>query len=112
MIIADKYTQLKVVTRRLPGHCEVAKNMLDAVLTDRPSAATNAYSELPSFSAAFPDIISCFHLALTLPVASAMAERSFSAMRRIKTHLRASMSDSWLSSLASIAVERELKRDP
>jgi hypothetical protein len=42
MIIADKYTQLKVVTDRLPGQCEVAKRMLDADLADRPSAATNA----------------------------------------------------------------------
>ena len=47
-------------------------------------------------------------MALTLPVASATAERSFSAMRRIKTHLRGSMSDSRLSNLALIAVEREL----
>jgi hAT family C-terminal dimerisation region len=44
MINADKYTQLKVVTRRLLGQCEVAKNMLDAELADRPSTATNAYS--------------------------------------------------------------------
>jgi hAT family C-terminal dimerisation region len=86
---------------------------------DRPSAATNAYSKLSSFSATFPDIISCSHLALTLPVASATAEWSFSAMRRIKAHLRASMSDSRLSTyslLALIAVERELSweltRDP
>jgi hAT family C-terminal dimerisation region len=66
--------------------------MLDADLADRPSTATNAYSKLSSFSAAFPDIISCFHLLLMLPVASATAEQSFSAMRHIKTHLRASMS--------------------
>jgi len=39
--------------------------------------------------AAFPDILLCFRVALTLPVASATAERSFSAMKRIKTHLRA-----------------------
>jgi hAT family C-terminal dimerisation region len=111
MIIADKYTQLKVVTHRLPGQCEVAKNILDADLADRPSTATNACSKLSSFSAAFPDIISCFYLALTLPVASATAEQSLSAMRRIKTHLRASTSDSRLSSLALIAVERELSRE-
>jgi hAT family C-terminal dimerisation region len=88
--------------------CEVAKNILGA---DRPSTATNAYSKLSSFSAAFPDNISCFHLALTLPVASATAERSFFVMRRFTTHLHASMSDSRLSSLALIAVEHELSRE-
>jgi hAT family C-terminal dimerisation region len=46
-----------------------------------------------------------------LPVASATTERSFSEMRRIKTHLRASMSDSRLGSLAMIAVERELNQE-
>jgi hAT family C-terminal dimerisation region len=89
----------------------VAKNLLGADLADRPSTATDAYIKLYSFSAAFPDIISCFHWTVTLPVASATAERSFSAMRRIKTQLRASMSDSRLSSVALIAVERELSRE-
>ena len=39
----------------------------------------------------FPDLVACYQLTLTLPVASASAERSFPTMRRIKTHLRASM---------------------
>jgi hAT family C-terminal dimerisation region len=44
---------------------------------------------------------------LTLPVASASADRSFSTMRRIKTLLRASMGDSRLSNLSLIAIEHE-----
>ena len=62
--------------------------------------------KLSALPAAFPDILACLRVALTLPVASATAERSFSAMRRIKTHLCASMSDSRLSNLALIAVIR------
>ena len=57
-------------------------------------------------------------LTLTLTIASATAERSFPVglMRRIKSHLRSSMSDTRRSSLALIAVEREssqkLMKDP
>ena len=47
-------------------------------------------------------------VALRLPVASATAEWSFSSMRRIKTHLRASLSRDKLSSLPLIAVKRQL----
>ena len=41
-------------------------------------------------------------------IASASTERSFSAKRRIKSHLRASMSEMRTSDLSSISVEREL----
>jgi len=71
-------------------------------------SATDVFNTLSGVPASFPDILCCFRVALTLPVASVTAERSFSAMRRIKTHLRASMSDSRLSSMALIAVEHEL----
>jgi len=59
---------------------------------------------------AFPDVIACFALVLTLPVASATAERSFLVMRRVKSHLRASMADtdSRLSSLSVIVIEWEV----
>jgi hypothetical protein len=53
MIITDKYTQLEVVTDRLPGQCEVAKNMLGADLAGRPSTATKAYSKLSFFQQHF-----------------------------------------------------------
>jgi hypothetical protein len=39
---------------------------------------------------AFSDLLVLFKLALTVPIASASAERSLSAMCRIKSHLRAS----------------------
>ena len=82
--------------------------MFGSASTDQPLTAVAVYKTLSTMPAAFPGILLCFRVALTLRVASATAERSFSAMKRIKTHLRASLSDSRLSSLALIAVEREL----
>jgi hypothetical protein len=76
--------------------------------TSRSLSVADVYQKLLAVPAAFPDLRACFRLAMTLPVASATAERSFSTMQRIKTHLRASMSDGRLSNIALIAVEREL----
>jgi hAT family C-terminal dimerisation region len=57
---------------------------------------------------AFLDLVVLFKLALTVPIASASVGRSFSAMRRIRSHLRASMSETRTSGLSLISVEREL----
>ena len=42
-----------------------------------------------------------------IPVSSASSERSFSTLRRLKTWLRASMTEDRLSNVALMAVERE-----
>lgn len=47
-------------------------------------------------------------LALTLPVGSATAERSFSAMRRIRNWLRSTMGQERFSSLALLNIESDL----
>ena len=66
------------------------------------------YKQLSTMHSAFPDLLVLFKLALTVPVASASAERSFSTMHRIKSHLRASMSEMRTNDLCLISVEREL----
>ena len=90
---------------RLFAQCEVAKNMF---AEERSSTATDVFHRLCEMPNAFPDLLACFVVVLTLPVASASAERTFSVMRRVKSHLRASMGDDRLSCLSLIAVEREL----
>jgi len=70
--------------------------------------AMSVFHKLSDMPGAFPDLLACLQLALTIPVSSTSAERSFSTMRRVKTHLRSSMADSRLSNLVLIAVERRL----
>ena len=41
----------------------------------------------------YPNIYAIFTVLITMPVSSASSERSFSAMRRVKTCLRATMGD-------------------
>ena len=98
---------IQIRLEHLPAQCEVAKHMFSTESTDQPMSAVDVYAKLSEMASAFPDLIACYQLMLTLPVASASAERSFSTMRRIKTHLRASMGDSRLSNLSLIAVEHE-----
>ena len=47
-------------------------------------------------------------LVLTLPVSTATAERSFSAMRIIKTRLRNKMEDEFLTDSLIMYIEREV----
>lgn len=56
----------------------------------------------------FPNLHRIVKILATLPVTTANNERAFSTMRRIKTHLRASMSDQRLNSLALISTEKDI----
>jgi hypothetical protein len=47
-------------------------------------------------------------LAMTIPVSTANPERSFSALRRVKTYLRSTMGQERLRGLAILYIEREL----
>jgi hypothetical protein len=58
--------------------------------------------------AMFQQIEILVKLLLTLPCSSAEAERSFSAMRRLKTYLRGTMSQDRLNHLAILHVHRDL----
>ena len=50
-------------------------------------------------------------VALTIPVSSTTCERTFSKMKLIKTKTHNSMSDSRLSDLCVLAIEREFEID-
>ena len=56
----------------------------------------------------FSEAAKLFQIALTIPVASASAERSFSVLNRVKTYLRATMSEQRLNDLSVLAIERDL----
>ena len=56
----------------------------------------------------YPQYYKMVQLALTLPVGSATAERSFSAMRRIRNWLRSTMGQERFSSLALPNIESDL----
>lgn len=60
---------------------------------------------------AWQDFIQLLRIAITIPVTTASGERSFSAMTRVKTHLRSTMGQERLSDLVTICVERSASAD-
>ena len=57
--------------------------------------------------AQFENITTLLRLVLTLPVSSADDERASSCLKRVKTHLRSTMTEYHLSNLAFISINRE-----
>lgn len=57
---------------------------------------------------AFPELLKLLNIALTLGVTTASCERSFSCLKRLKTYLRSAMTEERLSSMALLAIERDM----
>ena len=83
----------------------MATHMLSAKELSHTSEVLVFLTSLPR---AFPNIIRLFRIALTISVSTAECERSFSALKRIKSYLRSTMGEQRLTDLAVLVVEREL----
>ena len=57
----------------------------------------------------FPNIYTLLHIAATLPVTTASAERTFSSMKLIKTYLRSTMTANRLTGLALLNIHRDIE---
>ena len=53
-------------------------------------------------------VVKVVKLLLVMPATNAISERSFSAMRRIKTYLRSTMVQEWLNSVMVLHIHKEL----
>lgn len=77
-----------------------------AMAADKPSTLSNTV--LITNKGLYPSIWNILLILLTMPVATATAERSFSVLRRIKNFLRTTMGESRLSSLGLMHIHREI----
>jgi hypothetical protein len=88
-----------------------AKRLLERSAKDanfiKPTTVLSFLSFLTPFKAAFHELHRLCKIAVSLPVSTASCERSFSALRQIKTYVRNSMIESRLSAVAVIAIEKE-----
>lgn len=95
------------------------RNELEVIYTSESSKFYNntvaqIYKNLcqnQNLSASFIQVKRLCSLILTLPSTTASAERTFSALKRIKTYLRNTMGQTRLSALALISIEQELLKD-
>jgi len=72
-----------------------------------PVSLLQFVSYLSRYGEAFHELYRLGRIAVSLPVSTASCERSFSALRQIKTWVRNSMSDSRLCNVSVLAIERE-----
>lgn len=89
----------------------VARNMLKTLQMEAEEAEQaftmeTAYGHLDIKS--FPTVKKVFQAALTIPVTSCTCERSFSCMRRVKTWLRAKMTQERLDHLSILSLEKKV----
>ena len=85
----------RLIDRKREAGCEPPKSILEFTCFLEP------------YKDAFHELYRLCKIAITLPVSSASCERSFSALKRIKTYLRNSMTDSRLSDLGILSIESE-----
>ena len=78
--------------------------------TEPPETSIDALNQCDA--GFYPRIYQLLQIFATLPATSASAERSFSAMRRIKTYLRSTMSEERFCGLAQMNIHRDIEVDP
>ena len=79
------------------------------VSKDRPDTLAKAITKCDGKR--FPNLFVLFKIACTFPITSAECERSFFAMRRLRTWLRANMKMERLGSVAIMNIHRQEKVD-
>ena len=85
-----------------------AKRVLHRMkIEDRPTTLVGFISHIERYGDAFAELRRLGVIAISLPVSTASCERSFSALRHIKTLVRNSISNEKLDSVSILAIERE-----
>ena len=89
----------------LPMECSLAKHTLGGKDLEE---LIDVLRELTPLRTAFPILVKSIQIALTIAVSTAHCERSFSALKRIKSYLRSTMTQQRLVDLAILSIEKEL----
>lgn len=87
----------------------VLKNVLKE--QQKPPATITDIVELLKPKCGFPGLHKLFTLILTIPISNVAAERSFSVLRRLRNHLRTTMTEERISSLALLTMEKQMAQD-
>ena len=69
---------------------------------------SDLFLELTPLKSAYPNLHKAVQIAMTICVSTAQCERSFSALKQIKSNLRSTMGEERLNNLAILSIEKEL----
>ena len=92
----------------LSNECELARSLSGQNIESENTM--DVYRHLLPLQAAFPTLLKLYQIALTLAVGTAQCERTFSALKRIKTYLRTTMSEQRLSDISLLSTEKDLSK--
>jgi len=107
--LAEAYAYLGIDCDRLKAQAVVAKAMFQLHIESSAKSSTpDVLQTLLGMECAFSDLVIFTKLVITIPVSSAGAERSFSAMKRVKMYLCSTMSHNHLWNLCIISIERTM----
>ena len=103
--LADSYGLNKT---SLPMECSLAKCTLTGKALNE---VIGVLRELSPLRTAFPVLVKSIQIALTIAVSTAHCERSFSALKGIKSYLRSTMTQQQLIDLAILSIKKELSKN-
>ncbi|XP_065317370.1 52 kDa repressor of the inhibitor of the protein kinase-like [Gordionus sp. m RMFG-2023] len=101
------HEDIKVSYDALLAECQLwykRLTMVDIV----PKNAMDALHQFKHILDYFPNILKLLYILATIPISTATNERTFSSLRRIKTYLRSTTSESRLNGLALLNIHRHL----
>ena len=84
------------------GKCTIAGK------SEQMETISDVLLELQPLPEAFPTLVKLLQIALTICVSSAQCERCFSSLKRLKSYLRSTMTESRLVDLASLSIEHSV----
>jgi hypothetical protein len=79
---------------------------------DQELTLENAYKIMLGYQEVFPSILAAYEIVLTVGCSSASCERSFSALKLVKTYLRSTMKEDRLNGLSLMYIEKDVKFTP
>ena len=88
---------------------KLAKRTLASKLKEMETIS-DVLLQLQPLKEAFPTLVRLLQIAMTICVSSAQCERCFSALKRIKSYLRSTMTERRLVDLASLSIEHDIAR--
>ncbi|CAF3767631.1 unnamed protein product [Rotaria sp. Silwood1] len=105
--------------REFADHLNCDRNLLENELNvikpmvkdDKLKSIAGLYKKLTPYKNAFPTAVCMVAGALPVPVSSTTCERSFSKMKLIKTYTRNTMSDTRLSDMCLLCIEKDFEID-
>uniref|UniRef100_A0A452GX58 DUF4371 domain-containing protein n=1 Tax=Gopherus agassizii TaxID=38772 RepID=A0A452GX58_9SAUR len=103
--IVEEFLSFKDMYKEIMSTSSRVKSSVDERLTINSVLKFMIANDMCSI---YPNLSRLYHIFLTLPISSAVAERPFSRLKLIKSYLRSTMGEDRLSGLALLSIERQL----